>query len=298
MLANVELEKLKWNEEKRYWEGTGEVVLGEADSLESALDIKLDDKMLVYASTGKVEGKDFDVYEGSDVNDLYRIKRRLEHGEDIMEKVELVMVKASDMDQEVFEIAGNKVFGGVLTKDDMGTIITLGNGKVLGTYGDYEVNGKVVAVWAPDDEGDDNYIVINKEVSSAGVVNERMLREGNIRTNCGGLEHFRLGFKLKGEMTDEVPLIMTLLSDGLYIVNPEFKLSDDAELILTEDEYYERFIYTETAVLDTRNRTVTFFNGDGWEYVVGFDDVVGTAAVAFKNKMIQVILVTKYTWNR
>lgn len=293
MLANVELEKLTWNENKRYWEGTGEVVLGEADSLESALDIKLDDKTLVYASTGNVEGTDFDVYEASDVNDLYRIVRVLEHGEDIMKKVKLAMVKASDMDKEVFKRVGNKVFSGVLTKDDMGTIITLGNGKVLGTYGDYEIDGKVVAVWAPDDEGDDNYIVTDDLIEQ----DEVLLRAGRIPRDFG-FEHFRLEFKLKGEKTDEVPLITTLLSDGLYIVNPDFKLSKSADIIMTEEECYERFIYTETAVIDTTNRTVTFFNGDGWEYIVGFDDVVGTAAVALNNVMIQVILVTKYTWNR
>ena len=293
MLANVELEKLTWNENKRYWEGTGEVVVGEADSIESALNIKLNDKTLVYASTGNVEGKDFDVYEGSDVNDLYRIKRRLGHGEDIMKKVKLAMVKASDMNKEVFERVGNKVFSGVLAKDDMGTIITLGNGKVLGTYGDYEIDGKVVAVWAPDDEGDDNYIVTDDLIEQ----DEVLLRSGRI-PRAFGFEHIRLEFKLKGEMTNEVPLITTLLSDGLYIVNPDFKLSKSADIVMTEEECYERFIYTETAVIDTTNRTVTFFNGDGWEYIVGFDDVVGTAAVALNNVMIQVILVTKYTWNR
>ena len=213
MLANVELEKLKWNEEKRYWEGTGEVVLGEANSLESALDIKLDDKTLVFASMGNVEGVNTVVYTGSFINDLYRIKRRLKHGEQLLEQDEV------------------------------------------------------------------------------------LLRAGRIPRDFG-FEHFRLEFKLIGEMTDEVPLITTLLSDGLYIVNPDFKLSKSADIIMTEEEYYDRFIYTETAVIDTRNRTVTFFNGDGWEYIVGFDDIVGTAAVALNNVMIQVILVTKYTWNR
>lgn len=213
MLANVELEKLKWNEEKKYWEGTGEVVLGEADPLEPALIIKLDDKTLVFASTGNVEGVDTDVYTGSDINDLYRIKRRLEHGEQLLEQDEV------------------------------------------------------------------------------------LLRAGRI-PRYFGFEHVRLEFKLIGEKTDEVPLITTLLSDGLYIVNPEFNLTQQADIIRTEEECYERFIYTETALIDTTNRTVTFFNGDGWEYIVGFDDVVGTAAVALQNTMIQVILVTKYTWNR
>lgn len=213
MLANMELEKLKWNEEKKYWEGTGEVVLGEADPLEPALIIKLDDKTLVFASTGNVEGVDTDVYTGSDINDLYRIKRRLEHGEQLLEQDEV------------------------------------------------------------------------------------LLRAGRI-PRYFGFEHVRLEFKLIGEKTDEVPLITTLLSDGLYIVNPEFNLTQQADIIRTEEECYERFIYTETALIDTTNRTVTFFNGDGWEYIVGFDDVVGTAAVALQNTMIQVILVTKYTWNR
>ena len=213
MLVNVELEKLKWNEEKRYWEGTDEVVLGEANSLESALDIKLDDKTLVYASTGNVEGVDTDVYSSTDINDLYRIVRVLEHGEQLLEQDEV------------------------------------------------------------------------------------LLRSGRI-PRAFGFEHFRLEFKLTGEMTNEVPLITTLLRDGLYIVNPDFKLSKSADIIMTEEEYYDRFIYTETAVIDTRNRTVTFFNGDGWEYIVGFDDIVGTAAVALNNVMIQVILVTKYIWNR
>jgi hypothetical protein len=124
-----------------------------------------------------------------------------------------------------------------------------------------------------------------------------LLRAGRIQRD-GGFEHFRLEIYLKGEKTDEVPLVMTLIADGLYIVNPEFNLTRQADVIMTDEETCERFMYTETAVIDTTDRTVTFFNGDGWEYIVGFDDIVGTAAVPVNNVLLQVILATKYTWRR
>ena len=75
-------------------------------------------------------------------------------------------------------------------------------------------------------------------------------------------------------------------------------MTRQADVIMTDEETCERFIYTETAVIDTTDRTVTFFNGDGWEYIVGFDDIVGTAAVPVNNVLLQVILATKYTWRR
>ena len=79
-----------------------------------------------------------------------------------MKNLKLMQVKENERDNDKFEkIEGVVVTG---TMHEAENEIVLDNGKVLGTFDDCEVDcevdGEVHAIWAPDDENDDYYIVI------------------------------------------------------------------------------------------------------------------------------------------
>ena len=109
-------------------------------------------------------------------------------------------------------------------------------------------------------------------------------------------EHFRLEVILTDTITDEARDVIELFKDGLYIVNPKYNWSKWKDTINTEDERYERFMYVETAEVNCSERLIIFSNGDGWGYLVDFDDVVGVAYVPAGNKMKAVILTTYGEW--
>lgn len=104
-------------------------------------------------------------------------------------------------------------------------------------------------------------------------------------------EHFRLCV-VTDTLTREAIEIIDLFKDGLYIVNPVYNWSK----CKAGDEVYERFIYIETAEVYCEERLIIFSNGDGWGYLVDFDDVVGVAYVPAGNKMKAVILTTYGEW--
>lgn len=93
-------------------------------------------------------------------------------------------------------------------------------------------------------------------------------------------------------LTKEAIEVIDLFKDGLYIMNPIYNWSK----CKAGDEVYERFIYVETAEVYCEERLIIFSNGDGWGYLVDFDDVVGVAYVPAGNKMKAVILTTYGEW--
>ena len=109
-------------------------------------------------------------------------------------------------------------------------------------------------------------------------------------------EHFRLCVEITDTLTREAIDVISLFKDGLYIVNPNYNWSRCKDTINTEDEGYERFIYVETAEVCCEERLIIFSNGDGWGYLVDFDDVVGVAYVAAGNTLKTVILTTYGEW--
>ena len=75
-----------------------------------------------------------------------------------MKNVKLMLVAENERDNAKFEkIEGVVVTG---TMNEAEKEIVLDNGKVLGTFDDCEVDGEVHEIWAPDDDNDDYYIVI------------------------------------------------------------------------------------------------------------------------------------------
>jgi len=104
-------------------------------------------------------------------------------------------------------------------------------------------------------------------------------------------EHFRLCV-MTDTLTKEAIEVIDLFKDGLYIVNPIYNWSK----CKAGDEVYERFIYIETAEVYCEERLIIFSNGDGWGYLVDFDDVVGVAYVPAGVKMKAVILTTYGEW--
>lgn len=105
-------------------------------------------------------------------------------------------------------------------------------------------------------------------------------------------EHFRLCVEITDTLTREAVRVISLFKDGLYIVNPKYNWSKWKDTINTEDEVYERFLYIETAEVNCAERLIVFSNGDGWGYLVDFDDVVGVAYVPAGDRMKAVILTT------
>jgi len=105
-------------------------------------------------------------------------------------------------------------------------------------------------------------------------------------------EHFRLEVILTDTITDEARDVIELFKDGLYIVNPKYNWSKWKDTINTEYEVYERFIYVETAEVNCAEKLIVFSNGDGWGYLVDFDDVVGVAYVPAGDTLKAVILTT------
>lgn len=79
-----------------------------------------------------------------------------------MKNVKLMLVTENEMDSARFEKNEGVVVTGTMNEAE--NEIVLDNGKVLGTFDDCEidceVDGEVHAIWAPDDENDDYYIVI------------------------------------------------------------------------------------------------------------------------------------------
>lgn len=104
-------------------------------------------------------------------------------------------------------------------------------------------------------------------------------------------EHFRLCV-MTDTLTKEAIEVIDLFKDGLYIVNPIYNWSK----CKAGDEVYERFIYIETAEVYCEERLIIFSNGDGWGYLVDFDDVVGVAYVPAGVRMKAVILTTYGEW--
>lgn len=111
--------------------------------------------------------------------------------------------------------------------------------------------------------------------------------EGRIKA-----EHFRLCVEITDTLTREAIEVIDLFADGLYIVNPIYNWSK----CKAGDEVYERFIYVETAEVCCEERLIIFSNGDGWGYLVDFDDVVGVAYVPAGNTLKKVILTTYGEW--
>ena len=105
-------------------------------------------------------------------------------------------------------------------------------------------------------------------------------------------EHFRLEVILTDTLTKEAIDVISLFKDGLYIINPKYNWSKWKDTINTEYEIYERFMYVETAEVNCSERLIVFSNGDGWGYLVDFDDVVGVAYVPAGDRMKAVILTT------
>lgn len=123
----------------------------------------------------------------------------------------------------------------------------------------------------------------------------------NITTYIDGrtkAEHFRLCVKITDTLTREAIEVIDLFKDGLYIVNPRYNWSRCKDAINTENEVYERFLYVETAEVNCSERLIIFSNGDGWGYLVDFDDVVGVAYVPAGARMKAVILTTYGEWVR
>lgn len=109
-------------------------------------------------------------------------------------------------------------------------------------------------------------------------------------------EHVRLCVEITDTLTREAVRVISLFKDGLYIVNPNYYWSKWKDTINTEDEVYERFMYVETAEVCCEERLIIFSNGDGWGYLVDFDDVVGVAYVPAGDRMKAVILTTYGEW--
>lgn len=105
-------------------------------------------------------------------------------------------------------------------------------------------------------------------------------------------EHFRLHVEITDTLTEEAIEVIGLFNDGLYIVNRLYNWSKWK----AGDAGYERFVYVETAEVCCEERLIIFSNGDGWSYLVDFDDVVGVAYVPAGNKMKAVILTTYGEW--
>ena len=106
-----------------------------------------------------------------------------------------------------------------------------------------------------------------------------------------GAAHVRLCVMID-TLTKEAIEVIDLFKDGLYIMNPIYNWSK----CKAGDEVYERYIYIETAEVYCEERLIIFSNGDGWGYLVDFDDVVGVAYVPAGNKMKAVILTTYGEW--
>lgn len=106
-----------------------------------------------------------------------------------------------------------------------------------------------------------------------------------------GASHVRLCV-VTDTLTREAIEVIDLFKDGLYIVNPVYNWSK----CKAGDEVYERFIYIETAEVYCEERLIIFSNGDGWGYLVDFDDVVGVAYVPAGNTLKKVILTTYGEW--
>jgi hypothetical protein len=111
-------------------------------------------------------------------------------------------------------------------------------------------------------------------------------------------EHFRLCVEITDTLTEEAVDVINLFKDGLYIVNPKYNWSKCKDTINTENIGYERFLYVETAEINCKERLIIFSNGDGWGYLVDFDDVVGVAYVPAGDRMKAVILTTYGEWVR
>jgi hypothetical protein len=106
-----------------------------------------------------------------------------------------------------------------------------------------------------------------------------------------GAAHVRLSVMID-TLTKEAIDVIDLFKDGLYIVNPVYNWSK----CKAGDEVYERFIYVETAEVYCEERLIIFGNGDGWGYLVDFDDVVGVAYVPAGLTLKKVILTTYGEW--
>jgi len=107
-----------------------------------------------------------------------------------------------------------------------------------------------------------------------------------------GAAHVRLSVGITDTLTREAIEVIDLFKDGLYIVNPVYNWSK----CKAGNEVYERFIYVETAEVCCEERLIIFSNGDGWGYLVDFDDVVGVAYVPAGARMKAVILTTYGEW--
>ena len=101
-------------------------------------------------------------------------------------------------------------------------------------------------------------------------------------------EHFRLCVEITDTLTEEAIDVISLFADGLYIVNPNYNWSKWK----ADDAVYKRFMYVETAEVCCKERLIIFSNGDGWGYLVDFNDVVGVAYVPAGDRMKAVILTT------
>lgn len=106
-----------------------------------------------------------------------------------------------------------------------------------------------------------------------------------------GAAHVRLCV-MTDTLTKEAIEVIDLFKDGLYIVNPIYNWSK----CKAGDEVYERYLYIETAEVYCEERLIIFSNGDGWGYLVDFDDVVGVAYVPAGARMKAVILTTYGEW--
>ena len=106
-----------------------------------------------------------------------------------------------------------------------------------------------------------------------------------------GAAHVRLCV-MTDTLTREAIEVIDLFADGLYIMNPIYNWSK----CKAGNEIYDRYLYVETAEVNCEERLIIFSNGDGWGYLVDFDDVVGVAYVPAGDKMKAVILTTYGEW--
>lgn len=110
------------------------------------------------------------------------------------------------------------------------------------------------------------------------------------------IEHFRLEVYLTDTITDDGRKVIKLFRDGLYIVNPNYNWNKCKDIINTDSEREERFIYVETAEVNCSERLIIFSNGDGWGYLVDFDSILGVGYVTVGNRLKAVILTTYGEW--
>lgn len=100
------------------------------------------------------------------------------------------------------------------------------------------------------------------------------------RNGISGRMHVCLTIELLDELTAEGRKMIDVIQDGLYVVTRDYKWSE------TEPEdgsLCGRFEYAEQVDISCKERLLMFSNGDGWMYVVDFDDVVGVGCFPSKD---------------